>query len=210
MRRAGGAGYEQAMTKSKRFLAVFLAMATIAFWYLGRPPANPERSTSVPQTHTAETRPGSSPAVATPPATTVLAPPEQDSSVTRASQDSPREAGDAPGQSPAPPAEIGGPPAKVPEEQAIDRLRLTVRNYGQRFRGNPVGSNAEITAALNGGNPKGVRYLDELGARVNAKGELIDEWDTPYFFHQLSGSEMEIHSAGPDRKMGTSDDIVVK
>ena len=48
------------------------------------------------------------------------------------------------------------------------------------------------------------------GLRVNADGELVDPWGTPYFFHQLSGTEMEIHSAGPDKKMWTDDDLVAK
>jgi hypothetical protein len=47
------------------------------------------------------------------------------------------------------------------------------------------------------------------GTHVNASGELVDAWDTPYFSHQISGSEMEIHSAGPDKVMWTSDDLVV-
>ena len=92
----------------------------------------------------------------------------------------------------------------------MDGLRTALRNFGQRFRGNPVGNNAEITAALNGGNANGVRYLDELALPVNGNGELIDEWGTPYFFHQLSGTEMEIRSAGPDRKMWTRDDLLVR
>ena len=95
-------------------------------------------------------------------------------------------------------------------EQALEALRVTFRNYGERFKGNPVGNNAEITAALNGDNPQGVHFLDPARDRMNDKGELIDGWDTPYFFHQLSGYEMEIHSAGPDRRMGTADDLVVR
>ena len=46
--------------------------------------------------------------------------------------------------------------------------------------------------------------------RINSQGELIDPWGTPYFFHQLSGTEMEIHSAGPDKVMWTQDDLVIK
>lgn len=79
------------------------------------------------------------------------------------------------------------------------------------FGGNPVGTNPEITAALNGNNPKGANFIQpDAGMRINAKGELVDPWGTPYFFHQLSGTEMEIHSAGPDRVMWTADDLVVK
>ena len=44
----------------------------------------------------------------------------------------------------------------------------------------------------------------------NERGELTDAWGTPYFFHQLSGTEMEIHSAGPDRRMFTGDDLIAR
>ena len=72
---------------------------------------------------------------------------------------------------------------------------------------NPVGTNAEITKSLMGGNPINATFSPEPPS-LNAKGELIDPWGTPYFFHQISGDDMEIRSAGPDKIMGTSDDIV--
>jgi hypothetical protein len=50
----------------------------------------------------------------------------------------------------------------------------------------------------------------DSGLRINEKGELVDAWGTPFFFHQLSGSEMEIRSAGPDKVMWTDDDLVTK
>lgn len=93
----------------------------------------------------------------------------------------------------------------------LENLRSAIRNYGQRMGGNPVGNNAEITKALNGENPKEVQYLSpEKGMRINANGELIDPWGTPYFFHQLSVTQMEIRSAGPDKKMWTADDLVTE
>lgn len=75
---------------------------------------------------------------------------------------------------------------------------------------NPVGTNAEITKALLGDNLKQVKVPIPAGSSVNGEGELCDRWGTPYFFHQLSAKEMEIRSAGPDRKMWTSDDREVK
>jgi hypothetical protein len=93
----------------------------------------------------------------------------------------------------------------------MENVRRVFRQYSSRFGGNPVGTNPEITAALNGKNPKGIVFLDpDDGLRINDKGELVDNWGTPFFFHQLSGTEMEIHSAGPDRKMWTDDDLVIK
>jgi hypothetical protein len=90
-----------------------------------------------------------------------------------------------------------------------ENVRTAIRNYGQRFGGNPVGSNEEITRALSGENPRQVNYFNaEAGMRVNQKGELVDVWGVAFFFHQLSASQMEIRSAGPDKLMWTLDDIV--
>ena len=97
-------------------------------------------------------------------------------------------------------------PARI-EAEAI---ALNLRHFGQRFGGNPVGSNAEIVKTLNGGNPQGVRYLPQEYLRLNSAAELLDSFGTPYFFHQNSATEMEIRSAGPDKVMWTPDDIVAK
>jgi len=90
-------------------------------------------------------------------------------------------------------------------------MSRAIRQYGQQLGGNPVGTNPEITRQLGGENPKHVNFIsNEAGMRVNENGELVDPWGTPYFFHQLSGREMEIHSAGPDRIMWTGDDLVTQ
>jgi hypothetical protein len=93
----------------------------------------------------------------------------------------------------------------------LQNMRSAVRDYGARFGGNPIGNNREITAKLNGGNPRQIVFLkEEDGMRINQRGELIDNWGTPFFFHQISGTEMEIRSAGPDRKMWTADDLILR
>lgn len=74
--------------------------------------------------------------------------------------------------------------------------------------GNPVGENHEITAALMGDNPLGLKLIPRNHPAVNVRGELCDRWGTPLRFHQLSGERMEIRSAGPDRKFGTPDDAL--
>ena len=103
------------------------------------------------------------------------------------------------------------PAPLLPPQTVLQNLHRAVHEYGQMFGGNPVGTNPEITAALAGHNPKGINFLrDDPGMTVNANGELIDPWGTPYFFHQISGSDMELHSAGPDRIMWTPDDLVIK
>lgn len=104
----------------------------------------------------------------------------------------------------APPIEHAA--AKVHAEE----VALNVRQFRLRFGGNPVGTNADIVKELDGGNPKSARYLPSELKRLNASGELIDSWGSPYFFHQLSAQDMEVRSAGPDKVMWSSDDIVEK
>ncbi|HWA07839.1 MAG TPA: hypothetical protein VG838_00075 [Opitutaceae bacterium] len=72
--------------------------------------------------------------------------------------------------------------------------------------GNPVGDNAEITAALAGDNRLRLALIARDHPAINTRGELCDRWGTPFRFHQLSGTRMEIVSAGPDRKFATEDD----
>lgn len=98
-----------------------------------------------------------------------------------------------------------------PPEVVLEKVGHAIRDYASMFGGNPIGTNPEITAALNGNNPKEARFINaEAGMRINGNGELVDPWGTPYFFHQLSGTEMEIHSAGPDKIMWNQDDLVTK
>jgi hypothetical protein len=108
-------------------------------------------------------------------------------------------------------ASVPEPDPGLPTITLMENMRSVFRAYCARFGGNPVGTNREITARLNGGNRKQVVFLKpEDGMRMNAQGELVDNWGTPFFFHQLSNTEMEIHSAGPDRQMWTADDLVMK
>ena len=74
--------------------------------------------------------------------------------------------------------------------------------------GNPVGENAEITAALAGDNRLGFPFIAAGHRAINGRGELCDRWGTPLRFHSLSGTQMEVYSAGPDRKFATADDAV--
>jgi hypothetical protein len=105
----------------------------------------------------------------------------------------------------------GAPPTNIPPQIVVENMRRAIINYGSTFSGNPVGSNPEIAAALNGENPKQIKFIDpENGLRINDQGELVDSWGTPFFFHQLSATDTEVRSAGPDKIMWTPDDLVIK
>jgi len=108
------------------------------------------------------------------------------------------------------------PPAPVPArptdadfaavENDLEHIRLMVREYRDVVGENPVGTNDEIMKAVLGDNIKQAKFGLPEGQSLNGKGELVDRWGTPYFFHQVSKTQMEIRSAGPDRVMWTGDD----
>jgi hypothetical protein len=91
----------------------------------------------------------------------------------------------------------------------LEKVHHMVGSYHTLYGQNPVGTNAEIMKALMGANPRGAILGPPPGQSLNANGELIDPWGTPYFFHQLSGDDMQIISAGPDKTMGTPDDLMI-
>ena len=74
--------------------------------------------------------------------------------------------------------------------------------------GNPVGENHEITASLTGRNRLRLTLVPPDHPAINARGELIDRWGSPFIFHQISGQHMELRSAGPDRIAYTEDDSI--
>ncbi len=156
--------------------------------------------------------PGLAPTLSTPPGAPVFRQPAVSSPLPAGSPFAP--ANDLP-----PPA-----PAMIPAGQAIsaaapsdegaklelEKIHRMITSYNTLMGENPVGTNAEIMKALMGRNPHQAMLGPPEGGRLNSKGELIDPWGTPYFFHQMSRDDMEIHSAGPDRIMGTPDDLVIQ
>ena len=72
----------------------------------------------------------------------------------------------------------------------------------------PVGDNEEITAILTGKNHLGYAFIRPGSPAINAQGQLCDRWGRPYFFHQISGTQMQVRSGGPDGRVWTKDAIV--
>ena len=64
--------------------------------------------------------------------------------------------------------------SSLPGETVLQNLRVSFRQYASAFGENPVGTNPEITSALQGENSKHINFLRTDGNRVNANGELVD------------------------------------
>jgi hypothetical protein len=102
---------------------------------------------------------------------------------------------------------LNNPASTAKDDLAI--LTILLREYRRQFGENPVGDNVEITAALLGSNAKSLSCLpSESGNFLDPKGRLIDRWGNPYFFHSISGTKMQIITAGPDLILHTADDLL--
>ncbi len=84
----------------------------------------------------------------------------------------------------------------------LDNFRL-----GAKGEALPLGSNAEMAAALRGEGRVKLALLPPGHRAFDAAGRLIDRWGTPLFFHVESADRIAIRSAGPDREMWTADDL---
>lgn len=94
-------------------------------------------------------------------------------------------------------------------EQDLEILHWLVAFYRQGNDGvNPGGGlNVEIVAAMRGKNESRLAVLPADLPAFNDAGELTDRWNTPYYFHPISRTVLEIRSAGPDGRLWSDDDI---
>lgn len=189
-------------TSPGRWIAA-AALSAVLVVMVAMPGKKPERPVAVTPVHGTEATNG----------TKEVLPPDQPASVT--SEPSVASVPSIP-SNPALPRDPDDPiPAAKPITPAdrdntlrvLDNIQFALRDYRSALGENPVGTNAEITSSLLGNNRKQAKVPLPEGANVNAAGEMLDLWGTPYFFHQQSATKMEIRSAGPDRKMWTPDDL---
>ncbi|MEM8952854.1 MAG: hypothetical protein AAGD22_01765 [Verrucomicrobiota bacterium] len=92
-------------------------------------------------------------------------------------------------------------------EDDLNMIEHLLSHYRLAFRENPVGINQEIVKQLQGDNPHNVVFLFPGEDMLSSDGELLDRWGSPYRFHAVTSTEMEIHSRGPDGELWTDDDL---
>lgn len=149
----------------------------------------------LPRFASEEAVPGAPPPPAASQASRPLAPPAQSETVTRQSEIA---------------ADLNAPGGDIHADlralaEILDAFRTNLPRDG-----NPVGDNAEITAALTGRNRLRLVLIPPGHPALNATGELCDRWGTPFFFHAESANRMSVRSAGPDRRMWNEDDVVLE
>jgi hypothetical protein len=98
----------------------------------------------------------------------------------------------------------------LPPENDLDLMAQLMNNFTLLVKSaaaRPLSANEDWAAALCGRNPAQERFLPDHHPALNSRGQLVDRWGTPLFFHALGNGQFEIRSAGPDRKLWTLDDI---
>lgn len=81
---------------------------------------------------------------------------------------------------------------------------LLVKDFPELF----LADNRDFTKLLMGKNKQRYAWVHPDHPSVSDGGELRDRWGTPLFFHRESARETTIRSAGEDREMWTSDDVL--
>lgn len=100
---------------------------------------------------------------------------------------------------------LGSPDAGIEDDIGI--LEVLLDSYRRSLGSVPAGMNDQVVAALQGENLRGLVVFPSKHAALSPKGELLDRWGTPYWFHAQSSKQMDVISAGPDKQFGTADDV---
>jgi len=89
-------------------------------------------------------------------------------------------------------------------------LKDLVAGYLQAGRGEvrrPIGFNEDLVPALTDSMALGEAALPTDHPAIR-DGKLFDRWGTPWQVHPLAADQVELRSAGPDRRLYTADDWV--
>lgn len=85
----------------------------------------------------------------------------------------------------------------------VDNSLLLLKSAANR----PLSANEDWADLFRGKNAAREEFLPARHIALNPQGQLVDRWTSPLFFHALGGGRYEIRSAGPDKKLWTSDDL---
>jgi hypothetical protein len=85
----------------------------------------------------------------------------------------------------------------------MDNSLLLLKSAANR----PLSANEDWAALFRGQNAAHERFLPDRHVAFNARGQLIDRWGTPLFFHAMGSGRYEVRSAGPDGRLWTDDDL---
>lgn len=85
-------------------------------------------------------------------------------------------------------------------------IHLALESYKARFGQFPSGDSAAVFRALRGENSGHMVFFQCPAESVSPDGGVLDPWGTPYRLH-LSGDEIIVRSAGPNRQFDGSGNV---
>ena len=91
----------------------------------------------------------------------------------------------------------------------LNRVLLGYFSVVKDVTRHPIGGNADLAAALLGENANDRVFIRPDHPALNQAGLLIDRWGTPLFVHPIAARELDLRSAGPDKRLFTTDDVVL-
>jgi hypothetical protein len=99
----------------------------------------------------------------------------------------------------------------------VEQFTVALSMYYTEYNSYPsITDNAQLHLILDGGsintahgveNPRQIQFMSFNKRDINAKGEVVDPWGTPYRF-TFDEKGVTVTSAGKDKQFGTTDDIV--
>ena len=107
-------------------------------------------------------------------------------------------------------ADLLNAPAADPAQDVatLHRIIVLYQRALHNRQGTPIGDDIDLARALTGHNPMRQTFLPPDHPALSANGHLIDRWGTPYHLHPRGNGAYEVRSAGPDRQLFTSDDLI--
>jgi hypothetical protein len=86
-----------------------------------------------------------------------------------------------------------------------ERIIAAMYQYQAQYGEYPAGDSRAIAHALCGQNPKKIVFVEPGSEHISPDGDLLDPWGTPFKIY-LSGNEILVRSAGPNKHFDVSGD----
>lgn len=90
------------------------------------------------------------------------------------------------------------------------KFRDALIAYSNCFRNYPASEVSVMIATLTGQNPSNIVFIDLDPKYIDAAGQYMDYWRTPYRIELTDKHSLILCSAGRNRTFGDGDDIVVE
>src|SRR5262245_42062044 len=93
---------------------------------------------------------------------------------------------------------VGTHPVRARMQINATLFAMALRQYHTEYGVYPEGDDAQVLAALRGGNPGNIVFFQTNLRSINPKGEFVDDWGTPFRFDLSDPKNPRVWSCGKD------------